>query len=63
MTSTLATVTKGQTFTVTQPGHQFDGRRMTVVALGTTGRTMKVEHDNGKSGFLFRDSTAVRVEN
>ena len=47
--STIATLTEGQTFVVTQPGHKFEGRTLTVKSLGTTGMSA-LTYTPGSSG-------------
>lgn len=59
--STLASLSKGQTFTLTEPGHKFEGRTLTVKSIGTTGHTLlAVDPVDGHSVYLYR--TPARVE-
>lgn len=60
--STIATLAEGQTFTVTEAGHKFEGRTLTVKSIGTTGRTLlALDADRGNKVFLVRDDAAVKV--
>lgn len=60
--STIATLTEGQTFTVTETGHKFEGRTLTVKSIGTTGRTLlATDAAKGNDVYLIRNDAAVKV--
>jgi hypothetical protein len=60
--TTLQTLTAGQTFTITEAGHQFEGRTMTVKTVGATGRTLlALDATTGNKVFLKRNESAVEV--
>ena len=59
---TIADLTEGDTFTITQPGHKFEGRTLTVKSLGSAGRTLcATDTDRGGRVFLVRSADTVTV--
>lgn len=60
--TTLATVTAGQTFKLTEPGHKFEGRTLTVKSIGTSGHTLlAVDLEAGSNVYLYRTPALVEV--
>lgn len=59
--TTLQNLTAGQTFTITEAGHKFEGRTLTVKTVGDTGRTLLALDADGKKVFLKRNESAVEV--
>ena len=62
MSTTTAALTEGQTFTITEAGHRFEGRTLVVKAIGATGRTrLAIDEGKGNKVFLTRSTVAVTV--
>lgn len=60
--STIATLTEGQAFVITEPGHKFEGRTLTVRKIGETGRTlMATDAIKGNQVVLARNDASVEV--